>query len=127
MLIIIVVVILSRLSDFFKDLIKKDVSQVFMNPDEFSNLHTLNGVQVPVQIDGNEQIEREKRHNQNTDGIYVNQKLIYVSAEDYKKAPGRTGLPKQGSTMTLDAKVYRVVDAIDEGGVYSITLEANKA
>lgn len=111
----------------FKDLIKKDVSQVFMNPDEFSNLHTLNGVQVPVQIDGNEQIEREKRHNQNTDGIYVNQKLIYVSAEDYKKAPGRTGLPKQGSTMTLDAKVYRVVDAIDEGGVYSITLEANKA
>lgn len=111
----------------FKDLIKKDVSEVFMNPDEFSDLHTLNGVQVPVQIDGNEQIEREKRFNQNMDGIYVNQKLIYVSAEDYKKAPGRTGLPKQGSAITLDAKVYRVVDAIDEGGVYSITLEANKA
>ena len=44
----------------FKDLIKKDVSVVFMNPDEFSDLHTLNGVQVPVQIDGNEQIERKR-------------------------------------------------------------------
>lgn len=111
----------------FKDLIKQDIHKVFMNSQEFSELHALNGVQVPVQIDGNEQIEREKRFNQNMDGIYVNQKLIYVSAEDYKKAPGRAGLPKQGTTITLDARTYRVADAIDEGGIYSITLEANRA
>ena len=98
-----------------------------MNPEEFSDLHTLNGVEVPVQIDNNEQIEREKRFNQNMDGIYVNQKLIYVSAEDYKKAPGRAGLPKQGTTISLDGRVYRVADAIDESGIYSITLEANRA
>ena len=61
------------------------------------------------------------------DGIYLNHKLIYVSAEHYKKAPGRSGMPKQGSVLTLDGKIYRVADAIDEGGVYSITLEANRA
>ena len=111
----------------FKDLIREDVKNVFMNPEEFSDLHTLNGVEVPVQIDNNEQIEREKRFNQNMDGIYVNQKLIYVSAEDYKKAPGRAGLPKLVTTISLDGRVYRVADAIDESGIYSITLEANRA
>lgn len=111
----------------FKDLIEEDIKNVFMNPEEFSDLHTLNGVEVPVQIDNNEQIEREKRFNQNMDGIYVNQKLIYVAAADYKKAPGRAGLPKQGTTINLDGKIYRVADAIDEMGIYSITLEANRA
>ena len=111
----------------FKDIIAEDVHAAFMNPEEFSDLHDLNGVRVPVQIDSNEQIEREKRFNQHMDGVYLNQKLIYVSAEDYKKAPDRSGLPKQGSLLKLDGKIYRVADAIDEGGVYSITLEANKA
>jgi hypothetical protein len=111
----------------FKDLIEEDIKNVFMNPEEFADLHVLNGVEVPVQIDNNEQIEREKRFNQNMDGIYVNQKLIYVAAADYKKAPGRAGLPKQGTTINLDGKIYRVADAIDEMGIYSITLEANRA
>ena len=110
-----------------KDIISEDVHTTFMNPDEFSDLHVLNGVKVPVQIDSNEQIEREKRFNQHMDGIYLNQKLIYVSAEDYRKAPGRSGMPKQGSVLTLDGKIYRVADAIDEGGIFSITLEANRA
>lgn len=111
----------------FKDIIAKDVHEVFINPEEFSEIHTLNGVPMPVQIDSNEQIEREKRVNQNMNGIYVNQKLIYVATEDYKKIPGRTGMPKQGSVLTLDGKTYRVADAIDEDGIYSITLEANRA
>lgn len=111
----------------FKDIIAEDVHRTFMNPEEFSDIHNLNGVNVPVQIDSNEQIEREKRFNQHMDGIHLNQKLIYVSAEDYRKAPGRSGMPKQGTALSLDGKIYRVADAIDEGGVYSITLEANKA
>lgn len=111
----------------FKDIIAEDVHKTFMNQDEFSDIHNLNGIEIPVQIDSNEQIEREKRFNQHIDGMYLNQKLIYVSVEDYKKAPGRSGMPKQGSVLTLDGKIYRVADAIDEGGVYSITLEANRA
>ena len=56
----------------FKDLIKKDVQKIFMNPDEFSEIHNINGKDMPIQIDANEQIEREKRQNQNSSGIYVN-------------------------------------------------------
>ncbi|UVY23412.1 MAG: ATP-binding sugar transporter [Bacteriophage sp.] len=105
----------------FKDVIKADVHKVFLNVEEFSDTHVINGVEMPVQIDSNEQIEREKRFNQNMDGIYKNQKLIFVAASDFGP------LPKQGSLLIMDKRTYRVADAIDEDGIYSITLEANRA
>lgn len=105
----------------FKDIVKSDVHEVFLNLEEFSDTHMVNGVPMSVQIDANEQIEREKRFNQNMDGIYTNQTLIYVSAEEFGP------MPKQGSSLQLDKRMYRVIDAIHEDGVYSITLEANRA
>lgn len=104
----------------FKDIIKRDVQQTFLNVDEFSEIHTVNGKPMAVQIDNNEQIEREKRYSQHMDGIYVKQVLMYVSAEDYGP------LPKQGTAVSLDKRSYRVADAIAEDGTYSITLEANR-
>ena len=59
----------------FKDVIASDVHDTFMNADEFSDMHEINGKMMPVQVDSNEQIEREKRSNQHMDGIYKNQKL----------------------------------------------------
>lgn len=105
----------------FKDIIADDVHGVFMNPEEFSEMHTINGIEMTVQIDSNEQIEREKRFNQHMDGIYLNQKLIYVAASDFGP------LPKQGSILTLDKRTYRVADAVSEDGIHSITIEANRA
>ena len=105
----------------FKELIASDVHNVFLNTEEFSEMHTINGEEMPCQDDSNEQIEREKRFNQNMDGIYTNQRLIYVAASDFGP------LPKQGSLLTYDGKKYRVADAISEDGVYSITLEANRS
>ena len=105
----------------FKDILASDVHEVFLNTEEFSDIHTVNGKPMAVQIDDNEQIEREKRFNQNMDGIFVNQRLIYVAASDYG------ALPKQGTIVTLDKRTYIVADAISEDGIYSITLEANRA
>ena len=105
----------------FKDIIAEDVHRTFLNIDEFSDIHVINGKEMPVQVDTNEQIEREKRMNQNADGIYMNQKLIYVAASDFGP------MPAQGSILKMDGKTYRVADAVDEYGVYSITIEANKS
>ena len=104
----------------FKDMVQGDVKGVFLNTLEFSDIHTVNGVEMPVQIDGNEQIERQKRQTEVAEGIFVNQKLIYVSAEDFG------ALPRIESVLKLDGKTYRVADAIDEDGIYSITIEANR-
>lgn len=105
----------------FKDLIREDAKRVFLNPEEFSEIHMVNGKEMAVQIDENEQIEREKRINQHVDGIFKNQKLIYVLAEEFGP------LPKQGALFQMDKRKYTVADAVNEDGVYSITLEANRA
>ncbi len=105
----------------FKDILESDVHEVFMNVDEFSDMHMVNGKEMAVQMDSNEQIEREKRFSQHMDGTYTNQKLIYVAASDFGN------LPAQGSALKLDGKNYKVTDAVSEGGIYSITIEASRA
>lgn len=105
----------------FKNIVREDVHNVFLNIEEFSEIHTINGKSMPVQVDSNEQIEREKRSAKNIEGMFTNQRLIYVAASDFGP------MPKQGSLLTMDNRMFRVADTVDEDGIYSIALEANRA
>ncbi len=109
----------------FKEQIARDNHTIFMNLNEFSDIHTVNGVKMAVQIDSNEMIEREKRNQYRqrglyADGIYMKELLIYVRAEEFGK------LPAVGRVIDFDGKKYTISDAIDEDGIYSICLEANR-
>lgn len=107
----------------FKDIIHEDVSDVFINPDEFSDMHVINGLEMPAQFDENEQVEREKRRiadGKDTAGVYNNQKLLYVKADDFG------AFPAIGQRITIDDGVYSVVDALDEVGIYTITLKESR-
>ena len=46
--------------------------------------------------------------------------LIYVLADEFGP------LPAVGRTLVLDGKTYVISDAINEDGIYSLSLEANK-
>ncbi|MFR4350571.1 MAG: hypothetical protein ACLT3H_02760 [Roseburia sp.] len=105
----------------FKDIIKKDVADIFLNFDEFGEKHTIDGRMLTVIVDSYEQIQREKRYKALEDGIHTKQVLFYVSAADFGK------LPMQGRIMRYDNADYRVTDAVREGGVYSISLEAARS
>lgn len=108
----------------FKELVEQDNRTVFMNLDEFADIHVINGKEIPCIIDNNEMIDREKRYQYKrslyADGVYLKEVLLYVKAEDFGP------LPAVGRALTLDKKSYIISDAIDEGGIYSISLEANK-
>lgn len=105
----------------FKEAIRDDISSVFMDTEEFAALHTLNGKTIPVIIDNNELIERSKKAKSDMDGVNVKTTLIFVKARDYGG-----GVPPVGYAITLDGVSYRVTDAMNEDGVYSIHLEANR-
>lgn len=105
----------------FKDLIQKEIGTVFLNTEEFGQIHQIDGKGMKAMIDDMENVEREKKTNQHMDGVYIKQVLLYVAAEDFGK------LPKHGRLLNLDGKDYRVADAIDEDGIYSITLEAHRS
>ena len=112
----------------FKDIIKSDNSEVFLNTDEFSDIHMINGYKIRCQVDDYEQISREKRYQYNRslhgDGIYLKEVMIYVHADEFDAL--FKGLPGAGRTLTLDGRKYLVTDAQDEYGIYSISLGANE-
>ena len=109
----------------FKDQIETDNQTVFVNTDEFADMHCIDGEIMPCMIDNNEMIDRERRYNNKrdlyADGIYKKELLIYVRASDFGT------LPAIGRVMMFDKKQYLVADAIDEQGIYSITLTANRS
>lgn len=105
----------------FKEQIRADISSVFLNLDEFAATHNVNGKDIPVLVDNNELIEREKKAKSKMDGVNVKTTLIFVKARDYG------ALPPVGYALRLDGKVYRVTDATNEDGVYSIHLEMNRS
>lgn len=106
----------------FKDQIGKDITSVFLNKDEFAEIHTIDNKPMTVQVDESEALERQMREiKPNTEGVYAKQKLIYVSEKEFGD------LPYIGRMLKFDGKMYRVVDAVSEAGIHSITLEANRA
>lgn len=105
----------------FKDLLKQDVTQVFLNPDEFGEPHMVNGKQMTIVSDDMESIEREKKMKSSMDGLHARQIFFYVSAEDFGT------FPAMGDLLDLNGRKYTVVDASDECGIYGITIESNRS
>lgn len=99
---------------------RQDVKKVFLNPEEFGEEHIVNGKRMIIMIDDNELTEREKRIQSHMDGIYKKQTLVYVSAMDFGPLPG------VGKPIVIDGATFIVTDSLNEGGVYSLHLEANK-
>ena len=101
---------------------RSDITNTFFNPDEHADAgHTVDGVTMTVIFDDIENVEREKRMKSHMDGIFARQKLVYFMAAEFGP------LPAQGRMINLDGKMYTVVDATDEDGVYAVTLEANRS
>lgn len=105
----------------FKDCIASDVSSVFLNRLEFAELHTVNGKKIPVLMDENELLERDKaRMGTRIDGLYKSRRLIYVAQTDFGARPAIK------ASLTLDRVEYRVRDCTAEAGILAIELEAAK-
>ena len=106
----------------FREQIARDNACVFLNEEEFADRHIINGTEMPCMIDNNEMVDREKRYRngKNSDGMYLKELLVYVKKEDFGV------LPAIGRVITFDKKSYIVTEAIDEGGIFSLSLEANK-
>ena len=105
----------------FKDMVQQDIRNAFLNPEEFGERHTVDGKEMDVIIDGNELVRREAKYMTMAEGLHTKQLLIYVSGEEFGE------LPLIGRLLKLDRKYYVVTDVADEGGMYSISLEANES
>lgn len=105
----------------FKDCIAADIQQVFLNQEEFAEVHTVDGKPMRVILDDDSLLERDAaRGGVSTDGLYKTRRLLYLSKADYG------GRPAPGKALNLDGRIWYVVQAEDAAGLLSIELEANR-
>ena len=104
----------------FKDQIKQDLSDVFLNLDEFADLHRIEGKEVPVVIDSYIMAKLSKIGDNRIHGMDEADMVIMGKASDLPENldPGRL--------LNLDGREVIVVTTTSEMGLVQIAVRQNR-
>lgn len=104
----------------FKDQIKQDLSDVFLNLDEFADLHRIEGKEVPVVIDSDIMAKLSKIGDNRIHGMDEADMVIMGKASDLPENldPGRL--------LNLDGREVIVVTTTSEIGLVQIAVRQNR-
>lgn len=104
----------------FKDQIKQDLSDVFLNLDEFADLHRIEGKEVPVVIDSDMLEKLSKIGDNRIHGMDEADMVIMGKASDLPENldPGRL--------LNLDGREVIVVTTTLEMGLVQIAVRQNR-
>ncbi len=105
----------------FKEQLKADNRNVFLNTTEFADIHTINDVEMPVIIDEDEIEENENVRNYESDGMFRVEKIIYVDFDSLGKAP------VVHSSLKLDGKKLFVLNTSNSNDMLKIILGVKTA
>ena len=104
----------------FKDQIKQDLSDIFLNLDEFADLHRIEGKEVPVVIDSDIMATLSKIGDNRIHGMDEADMIIMGKASDLPENldPGRL--------LNLDGREVIVVTTTSEMGLVQIAVRQNR-
>lgn len=104
----------------FKDQIKQDLSDIFLNLDEFADLHRIEGKEVPVVIDSDIMAKLSKIGDNRIHGMDEANMVIMGKASDLPENldPGRL--------LNLDGREVIVVTTTSEMGLVQIAVRQNR-
>lgn len=104
----------------FKDQIKQDLSDIFLNLDEFADLHRIEGKEVPVVIDSDIMAKLSKISDNRIHGMDEADMVIMGKASDLPENldPGRL--------LNLDGREVIVVTTTSEMGLVQIAVRQNR-
>ena len=103
----------------FKEQAGLDLARIFLNEIDFAEVRQVDGRPLRVIVDDYSLVERGRAEY--TDGIYAAQILLFIAAADYGARPKRNKL------LNLDGRDYRIAKVEEDMGLYTFTLEANRA
>lgn len=103
----------------FKDDVSDDILSVFLECDEFAEIHKVDGLEILAVIDEINADERTLKAKDHVigDAIFEKYLKVYVKAEDYGDKP-----TVSRRIFRLDDEIYRVVEVDEEMGMYVIYL-----
>ena len=100
-----------------RDYMQRDIS-VFLNTDEFANLHEIDEQIVIALTDSDILKIYSNNKTEMYDGVYRGEIALYVKESDLNYRP------VYGQIMRLDGNIYTVKECADDMGIFRITLEA---
>ena len=104
----------------FKDQINQDLSDIFLNLNEFADLHRIEGKEVPVVIDSDIMAKLSKIGDNRIHGMDEADMVIMGKASDLPENldPGRL--------LNLDGREVIVVTTTSEMGLVQIAVRQNR-
>lgn len=99
----------------FKDFLNQDITNVFVNRNEFAENVVIDGKEFSVVIDNDILVEKNLKNG--GEGLITDKLLFHVKNDDMPFVPS----PGQG--MLFNDTYYFIADVTESLGMYSITLE----
>lgn len=107
----------------FKEQLLEDINEVFLNMDEFADVHNLNGVTVEAIVQqtvvNDDLTSTDTSMVRYQDGIFAKGAIINVRKSDIPN------VPRPNADFRLDGEAGYVVAASDDEGMVTITWAAN--
>lgn len=100
----------------FKEYLSSDMA-VFINENEFGEIHSIDGKSVNIIIDDDKLAERQSGA---FDGISLGTILYYVKTDVFEKPP------IVGASQKFDGKFMIITSVISTDGMYEIMLSQNR-
>lgn len=102
----------------FREQLAQDMG-IFFNPEEFADLHTINGVEVAAVIDNDALADLYISKDTNTDNLFADSMLVYIpeAALEFEPVPGQH--------VDFDGHMYIISDVKLDGGIYAVVLGVN--
>lgn len=105
----------------FKDAIKSDIANVFLNSNEFGTEHTLNGRKVICVVDEEKFQNKQKNGLISTEeGVFQNGFTLFIGYPYLKLQP------HTGESITIDGVKYEVAASKSDMDMFEIDLFRNE-
>jgi len=98
----------------FKDQIQDDISNIFLNEEEFAEDHNIDGQQILCIIDEDKSISNKN------DGVFLIRRSLFVKESDLGYRP----VPDQ--KLNIDGEYFYVMDCLGSG-LLEVVLEAYRS
>ncbi|MDL2279074.1 nitrate reductase [Desulfovibrio sp. OttesenSCG-928-G11] len=97
----------------FKQSLSFDAERVFLNPSEFGEAHTINGVQLVAVVSGPESAQTDAGDGRN--GLVMETAVLNIQS-------GLMPLPHADRALIWNGEQWLVASAKDEDGIFHIEL-----
>lgn len=105
----------------FKAQLEKDFNNTFFNMNEFAELHSIDGREVPVVVDNDTLLALKLGNNVDSDGIFEDAKLFFILKKYLDSEP------VIGQIMDFDGESYQIGNILEDLGGYTIILKGNES